>query len=128
MSEKRISLADGFEDLLGTLRGLAGEYPGRSDMQSASGTKEAGGATYITAMVSAGEAVHQSVRGLTSRLEKIEVTMTQAVREQREVDEAAADQLQALLLELESLRGDPSTAANNVQDKPRGNESTEWQL
>ncbi|MFD5599111.1 hypothetical protein ACFWHR_03540 [Leucobacter sp. NPDC058333] len=126
MSGKRISLVDGFEDLLGTLRALSGEYPSRGEMRSVSGRAEGVSETYYSAMITIGEQVFNGVKSLDDRLQKIEEAMTAAVREQKEVDAVAAETLNSLLADLESMRGEDENSAPKQNDA--GMASRDWQL
>lgn len=122
MSYKKISLVDGMEYSQESLD----EYPSRNGMRSVSGRAAGVSETHYSAMIAVGEQVYNGVKSLDDRLQKIEEAMTAAVREQKEVDAVAAETLNSLLVDLESMRGEDENSAPEQHDA--GMASGDWQL
>ncbi|KTR83712.1 hypothetical protein [Leucobacter chromiiresistens] len=108
MSEKRISLADGFEDLLGTLRGLAGECPSAGEMTRVDGSESGLGRRFYRGLIQSGEAIAEKIAKLDAQLAEVQSNMTAAIADQRETDAAIAEDLQRMLADLEGMHTDVS--------------------
>ncbi|WP_090146693.1 hypothetical protein [Leucobacter sp. L43] len=141
MSGKRIGLADGFEDLLGTLRATQGDYPNGAEMASVSGASAGLGRHYFSALEKGGTQIYLEIKKLDDELQRIQEAMKLAIEEQRAVDAEAADTLNALLAEVEGLNhdvagSDPAAQAPKTLQPPSGrakdpsgsNSGTEWML
>ncbi|MGW9019973.1 hypothetical protein ACWGOE_00650 [Leucobacter chromiiresistens] len=106
MSEKRISLADGFEDLLGTLRGLAGECPSAGEMTRVDGSESGLGVDFYRALVRSGRTILSNISELDQKLELVEKNMSEAIADYRETDASIAEDVKRILAELEGVRVD----------------------
>ncbi len=106
MGAKRISLSDGFEDLLGTLRGAAGDYPSEAEMSAASGEGAGTAKPYRRALERSGSQVFTAVKKLDQRLQEAEQKMRESIAEQRNTESQAADTLRKLLADLEGVHAD----------------------
>ncbi|GAA2190045.1 hypothetical protein GCM10009786_25730 [Leucobacter alluvii] len=141
MSGKRIGLAEGFGDLLGTLRAIQGDYPNRAEMASVSGISSGLGREYFSALEQGGRQIYGQVEKLDDELQRIQEAMKLAVAEQQAVDAEAAATLNALLADVEDLTHDvtgsqpapetpktPQTPKNPAGETEDPNSGTEWML
>lgn len=106
MVAQRISLSDGFEDLLGTLRGAAGDYPSEAEMRATSGESRGVAQNYDAGLKQSGQLIFQKIEALDKQLQKAEQKMRQSIAEQKNTESQAADTLRKLLADLEGVRGD----------------------
>ncbi|GAA1776262.1 hypothetical protein [Leucobacter iarius] len=106
MGAKRISLSDGFEDLLGTLRGATGDYPSETEMSVVSGEGAGVADLYKKALRTSGGEIFKQIKLLDERLQEAEQKMRQSIAEQKNTESQAADTLRRLLADLEGVRGD----------------------
>ena len=115
MSEKRISLSDGFEELVTTLRGLSGTCPSEAELRVASGPDTEACKPYMRTMEEVGGILSDLILELDGDLEAIESNISLAVDEQKAVDESSASDLQRILAQLEGMTADVSSETRESQ-------------
>lgn len=113
MSGKKISLVEGFDDLLGELRGASGELPTEGEMSTASGLKQRLAEAYFSELVQSGSRIYRLFDEVDASIRKIEQNISLAVNEQRAVDDEAVQTLKALLRDLDSVKDDFTGSADS---------------
>lgn len=108
MVAQRISLSDGFEDLLGTLRGAAGDLPSEGEMSASSGADTGAAGAYGRGLGRSGRRISEQIKQLERRLQEADQKIRESISEQRATEAHAADTLRALLADLEGVTNDVS--------------------
>lgn len=125
MVAKRISLSAGFEDLLGTLRGAAGDLPSEGEMAAASGETRGIAYDYGFGLRTSGSRISGKIQQLERRLQDAEEKIRKSILEQRATESEAAEALRKLLADLEGVRtevtGEDPALAKSV-NKPSASE------
>lgn len=104
MSGKQIGLAAGFEEVLGVLRGAAGDLPTEGEMQDVDGLSTSIAQQFYSQLVLGGEKIYRKIVETSENLQSIEQAMTQAIQDHRETDAAITDELRVLLADLDGIQ------------------------
>ncbi|WP_053386652.1 hypothetical protein [Leucobacter japonicus] len=135
MREKSICLSGGFEDQLGTVHAVEGDYPSETDMSLASGTQTSPAHEYFTALWHCEDHIHREIQQLDNELQRLQSEMKAAIDEQRAADDETAATLTATIPEIEGI-GDDINGSTPAPDGTRNADDTgdtantgqEWML